>query len=147
LTPSSFLTGDVQLHRGEGKTEDEGYTFKTQSDTEVILAAYREYGTDCVSHFMGMWAFALWDKKKKLLFCSRDRFGIKPFYYISEGTKLYFGSEYKALKQAPVFSNDLNVAQVSRGLQLGWVCYGDETYYSRMKSLPAAHNSCTGRKN
>jgi len=122
------------------KLKAKGYTFKTQSDTEVILAAYREYGTDCVSHFMGMWAFALWDKKKKLLFCSRDRFGIKPFYYISEGSKLYFGSEYKVLKQTPVFSNELNLAQVSRGLQLGWVCYGDETYYSKLKALPAAHN-------
>ncbi|MBL0032547.1 MAG: hypothetical protein IPP27_10340 [Bacteroidetes bacterium] len=59
-----------------------GYKFSTQSDTEVILAAYREYGTSCVDKFLGMWAFALWDKKKNELFCSRDRFGIKPFYYI-----------------------------------------------------------------
>ena len=118
----------------------EGYSFKTQSDTEVILASYRAYGRDCVKKFLGMWAFALWDKKSKELFCSRDRFGIKPFYYISEGPKFYFGSEYKALKKSPVFSNDLNLDQVSRGLQLGWVCYEDETYYSKLKSLPAASN-------
>lgn len=117
-----------------------GYTFKTQTDTEVILAAYREYGRDCVKKFVGMWAFALWDKISNELFCSRDRFGIKPFYYILEGNKFYFGSEYKALKKTSVFSNDLNLNQVSRGLQLGWVCYDDETYYAKVKSLPAACN-------
>ena len=117
-----------------------GYKFSTQSDTEVILAAYREYGQSCVDKFLGMWAFALWDKKKNELFCSRDRFGIKPFYYILDNGRFYFGSEYKVLKQTPVFSNDLNLDQVSRGLQLGWVCYDDETYYSKLKSLPAAFN-------
>lgn len=118
----------------------EGYSFHTQSDTEVVLAAYDAYGKDCVNKFVGMWAFALWDKKKQELFCSRDRFGIKPFYYILKGNKFYFGSEYKALKQTPFFSNDLNMDQVSRGLQLGWVCYNDETYFSVLKSLPAANN-------
>ncbi len=118
----------------------EGYSFQTQSDTEVILAAYHAYGRECVNKFVGMWAFALWDKKKQELFCSRDRFGIKPFYYILDGGRFYFGSEYKALKQTPIFSNDLNLDQVSRGLQLGWVCYEDETYYSKLKALPAAHN-------
>jgi asparagine synthase (glutamine-hydrolysing) len=117
-----------------------GYKFSTQSDTEVILAAYREYGTSCVDKFLGMWAFALWDKTKNELFCSRDRFGIKPFYYILENGRFYFGSEYKALKKSPLFTNDLNLDQVSRGLQLGWVCYGEETYYSCVKSIPAASN-------
>ncbi len=117
-----------------------GYKFSTHSDTEVILAAYREYGTSCVDKFLGMWAFALWDKKKNELFCSRDRFGIKPFYYIFENGRFYFGSEYKALKKSPLFTNDLNLDQVSRGLQLGWVCYGEETYYTKLKSLPAACN-------
>jgi asparagine synthase (glutamine-hydrolysing) len=120
--------------------QKKGYVFKTKSDTEVILAAYREYGESCVQHFMGMWAFALWDKKEKILFCSRDRFGIKPFYYIHEGDRFYFASDFKALKRSPLFANELNVAQVNRGLQLGWVCYNDETYFSRIKALPAAHN-------
>lgn len=124
--------------REELKTK--GYIFKTQSDTEVILAAYREYGENCVQHFVGMWAFALWDKKAQMLFCSRDRFGIKPFYYIHAGDKFYFGSEYKPLKLSPLFSNDINLAQVSRGLQLGWVTYHDETYFQKIKQLPAAHN-------
>lgn len=117
-----------------------GYKFSTQSDTEVVLAAYHEYGQSCVDKFIGMWAFALWDKLKNELFCSRDRFGIKPFYYILDNGRFYFGSEYKVLKQTPVFTNDLNLDQVSRGLQLGWVCYEDETYYEKLKSLPAAHS-------
>ncbi len=118
----------------------EGITFISQSDTEVILAAYVKWGSDCVNQFVGMWAFVIWDKKKKTLFASRDRFGIKPFYYIVNGPRFYFGSEYKPLKLSPLFSNDLNLEQVSRGLQMGWVCYHDETYFEKIKALPAAHN-------
>lgn len=117
-----------------------GCEFKTQSDTEVVLAAYQQWGSDCVNRFMGMWAFVIYDSKTNLLFASRDRFGIKPFYYIFENGRFYFGSEYKALKQSPLFKNDLNYNQISRGLQLGWLCYDDETYFSKIKSLPAATN-------
>ncbi|TAH42207.1 MAG: asparagine synthase (glutamine-hydrolyzing) [Bacteroidetes bacterium] len=117
-----------------------GYEFRTESDTEVILASYREYGEACVEKFVGMWAFALWDIKEEFLFCSRDRFGIKPFYYIHENDRFYFGSEYRQLKLCPLFSKELNWAQVSRGLQLGWIGFKDETYYSNLKSLPAACN-------
>jgi len=120
------------------KLLDKKYSFKTQSDTEVILAAYKEWGSECIKEFIGMWALVIWDKRKKELFASRDRFGIKPFYYIHEGNKFYFGSEYKALKQSPVFKNDLNFDQINRGLQMGWVCYNDETYFQKIKSLPAA---------
>jgi len=119
---------------------EKGYRFRTQSDTEVILAAYKEWGPACVQEFMGMWAFVIYDKTKKEIFASRDRFGIKPLYYIHEGNKFYFGSEYKPLKLSPLFKNDLNLNQISRGLQLGWVCYHDETYFEKIKALPAAHN-------
>ncbi len=117
-----------------------GYEFRTQSDTEVILAAYREYGEHCVEHFVGMWAFALWDLKEEFLFCSRDRFGIKPFYFLHENDRFYFGSEYRALKKSALFSKEVNWAQVSRGLQLGWIDYHDETYFKNLASLPAACN-------
>ncbi|MEP7264741.1 MAG: asparagine synthase (glutamine-hydrolyzing), partial [Bacteroidota bacterium] len=118
----------------------EGMQFTTSSDTEVILASYRKWGTDCVKQFVGMWSFVIWDKRKKIFFASRDRFGIKPFYYIYNGSRFYFGSEYKPLKLSPLFSNELNLDQVSRGLQMGWVCYNDETYFEKIKALPAAHN-------
>ncbi len=117
-----------------------GYKFQTESDTEVVLASYREYGERCVEKFVGMWAFALWDLKEEFLFCSRDRFGIKPFYYVHDNDRFYFGSEYRALKASPLFSKDLNWAQVSRGLQLGWIEYKDETYFESLKALPAACN-------
>lgn len=117
-----------------------GHVFTTESDTEVILAAYKQYGQQCVDHFVGMWSFAIWDQQEKLLFCSRDRFGIKPFHYIFDSGRFYFGSEYKALRDSPLFNNEPNWHQVSRGLQLGWNTYHDETYFEAIKSLPAGHN-------
>jgi len=71
--------------------------FRTTSDTEVILHAYRKWGQECVNHLRGMFAFALWDESKKELFCTRDRFGIKPFYYTVVNDTFYFASEVKAL--------------------------------------------------
>lgn len=71
--------------------------FVTQSDTEVILFAYRKWGQDCVKHFRGMFAFALWDESNQLLFCARDHFGIKPFYFATNRGSFYFASEVKAL--------------------------------------------------
>jgi asparagine synthase (glutamine-hydrolysing) len=71
--------------------------FRTQSDTEVILEAYREWGESCLERLRGMFAFALWDEERRTLFCARDRFGIKPFYYTVAGGVLYFASEAKAL--------------------------------------------------
>lgn len=127
--------------------ESDGVRFSTKSDTEVILHAYKRWGKDCVNRFMGMWAFAIWDEKEEELFCSRDRFGIKPFYYLHQSNAFYFGSEYKALKPSPLFSNNINTMQVSRGLQMGWTSYGDETYFSNLKSLPAAHNLVFSKKN
>ncbi|MDZ4845292.1 MAG: asparagine synthase (glutamine-hydrolyzing) [Chitinophagales bacterium] len=77
--------------------EQKGYVFKTQTDTEVILAAYAEWGAQCLQKLNGMWAFAIWDKKEKSLFLSRDRFGKKPLFYAFVGTAFVFGSEMKAL--------------------------------------------------
>jgi asparagine synthase (glutamine-hydrolysing) len=117
-----------------------GYIFTTGSDTEVICAAYKHWGEDCVQHFMGMWAFALWDEKEQKLFCSRDRFGIKPFYFQNEGDRFYFGSEYRALKLSPLHKEEYNENHLLRYLQLGWLTYEDETFYSCISSLPEAHN-------
>jgi asparagine synthase (glutamine-hydrolysing) len=117
-----------------------GMEFRTSSDTEVLAAAYQTWGADCVNRFIGMWAFAIWNRHDRTLFCSRDRFGIKPFNYISSGNRLYFASEYKALRRTPVFNAELNIDQIARGLNLGWVTYNDETYFKQIKSLPAACN-------
>ena len=116
--------------------EKRGCRFRTESDTEVVLAAYREWGSDCVKRFVGMWAFAIWDKIERELFCSRDRFGIKPFYYIHAGDKFYFGSEYKPLKLSPLFRSAFNLAQIARWRS----CYRDETYFACLKALPERCN-------
>ena len=120
--------------------EERGYKFRTTSDTEVILAAYREWGSDCVARFLGMWAFAIWDTAKKELFCSRDRFGIKPFYYIHSGDRFYFGSEYAPLKLSPIFNSTFDLNHISRGLRLGLACYQDDTYFKCLKALPERCN-------
>jgi asparagine synthase (glutamine-hydrolysing) len=76
-----------------------GHSFKSATDTEVILAAYKEWGKDCLNRFNGMWAFAIWDKEKKQLFLSRDRFGIKPLYYVFKPNEFFaFASETRAFK-------------------------------------------------
>ncbi|MFN9595236.1 MAG: asparagine synthase (glutamine-hydrolyzing) [Bacteroidota bacterium] len=121
-----------------------GHVFSTSSDTEVVIHAYREWGGGCVNRFMGMWAFAIWDEKKRVLFASRDRFGIKPFHYIRSGNRMHFASEVKSLKRSPLFTNELNLNQVSRGLQMGWMSYGEETYFNAVKNIPAAHNMYCG---
>lgn len=78
-----------------------GHCFTTHSDTEVILHAYEEYGDKCVNYLRGMFAFAIWDGKKRQLFLARDRVGIKPLYYYWNGQKLLFASELKAILQDP----------------------------------------------
>jgi len=117
-----------------------GHLFRTHGDTEVLCAAYIEWGEKCVDRFIGMWSFALWDRSKQKLFCSRDRFGIKPFYYYQIDRSMWFGSEIKALKLIPDFNFELNTAQLNRGLAFGWVENEQQTVYKHLKTLPAAHN-------
>jgi len=101
--PMRDPTGNVVIFNGEIynylELRDElgPDQFRTTSDTEVILHAYQRWGVDCLSHFRGMFAFALWDEARQVLFCARDRFGIKPFYYTIVGDVFYFASEVKAL--------------------------------------------------
>ena len=75
--------------------ESRGHLFATSSDTEAIVHAYEEYGEDCVNYLRGMFAFAIWDERKKQLFLARDRFGKKPLHYLHDSRKLVFGSEIK----------------------------------------------------
>ena len=75
----------------------QGYRFATDSDTEVLLAAYDRWGEDCVNHFNGMWGFCIYDERRQTFFCSRDRFGVKPFYYTKRASYFAFASEIKQL--------------------------------------------------
>ncbi len=78
-----------------------GHTFRTESDTEVVLAAYAEWGEDCLYRFNGMWGLAIWDAAERRLFLARDRFGVKPLYYWFDGKALAFSSELKGLLAVP----------------------------------------------
>src|SRR5690606_36700160 len=92
ITYNGEIYNYIELRRELG--ED---TFRTSSDTEVILRAYEKWGDKCVERLRGMFAFALWDAKAQKLFVARDRFGIKPLYYVEAGGRFYFASEMKAL--------------------------------------------------
>jgi asparagine synthetase B (glutamine-hydrolysing) len=116
--PISNETGDVWVvYNGEiynfkdvrTTLQQRGHTFKTQTDTEVIVHAYEEYGDNCVEHFNGMFAIALWDTRKRRLFLARDRVGIKPLYYWAGLDKLVFASELKALVLHPDVPRQLNL--------------------------------------
>lgn len=124
----------------KAELQQHGIMFNTASDTEVILKSFDYYGEKCVDKFIGMWAFSIYNSEEKSLFCSRDRFGIKPFYYLHRDHSFYFSSEIKSLKKTPHFSKDLNLEQVKRGLQLGWIGYKNETYFSCIQTLEPGQN-------
>ena len=119
----------------------EGYHFQTQSDTEVLLCAYDFFGEDCLKHFDGMFAFAIWDDLEKTLFAARDRFGEKPFYYSLNEKEFCFGSERKAL-WANAIQKKINYPLLLNFLVLGQTETPlDKTinYYQGLYSLPPAH--------
>ncbi len=116
-----------------------GYTFRTDSDTEVILNSYLEYGDDCVNHFNGMWAFAIYDFRKKRLFCSRDRMGVKPFYYCIVDQVLYFSSELKGLHAVHKFEN-ANLSKVYEYLAYGYRNNDGETFFEDCFELLPGNN-------
>lgn len=124
-----------------------GHVFKSSSDTEVVLHAYEEYGTDCVAHFNGMWAFALWDGDRQILFCSRDRFGEKPFYYFSDDRTFVFASEIKALLQHPLVGRAPNYRTIFQYVAngFGFADLSEETFFAGILQLPAAHSMVVGK--
>jgi len=123
-----------------------GRNFITQSDTEVILQAYEEWGRDCLSKFNGMWAFALWDSRKSELFCSRDRFGVKPFYYYWNGTDFAFASEIKALLQFPFVKTVPNDQVIYDYLVLGRSEGKEDTFFRNIKQLEPGCNLTLSEK-
>jgi asparagine synthase (glutamine-hydrolysing) len=117
-----------------------GHQFKTSSDTEVLLYAYIQWGEECVQKFNGMWAFAIYDKKMDRLFCSRDRFGIKPFNYAIVDGQFIFGSEIKAILsyfpklKVPNYNVIANFCRTSIGAQIR------ESWFKDIYRLEPAHN-------
>src|SRR5713226_454841 len=92
------FNGEIYNHQQlRVQLEGNGHRYRTSSDTETIIHLYEEYGRRCVEHLRGMFAFAIWDRRKRVLFCARDRLGIKPFYYCWDRSTFLFGSEIKAI--------------------------------------------------
>jgi asparagine synthase (glutamine-hydrolysing) len=124
-----------------------GHEFHTGSDTEVILAAYDQWGIDCLSRFNGMWALAIWDSREKSLFCARDRFGEKPFHYVYVPGKLFaFASEIKALWASNVVDRRINDEMLALYRDYDQVDVGEQTFYDNILRLPHAHYLKVGEK-
>ncbi|MCD6528335.1 asparagine synthase (glutamine-hydrolyzing), partial [bacterium] len=120
------------------KLEKRGYKFKSNTDTEVILASYLEWGFDCVKKFNGMWAFCIYDPQKKILFCSRDRMGQKPFYYYYDGERFIFASEIKAILNHEV-EREVNWQVFNKFISLRY-CFGRETIFKNINRLLKSEN-------
>lgn len=123
----------IELRR---ELEGLGRTFRTRTDTEVLLAAYLEWGPECLHRFNGMFAFAVYDAEAKSLFLARDRFGIKPLYYATVGGTLYFASEIKALRKIPGLSRDVDRQALFDYLIFNRTDVYDETFLNAVRRLP-----------
>ena len=115
-----------------------GHILRTKTDTECILHLYEEFGHDCVTYLRGMFAFAIWNNKNKELFCARDRFGIKPFYYCFDQHSFIFGSEIKAILKAADVDRAVDMNALDLYFTYGYVT-GSRTIYSAIRKLLPAH--------
>ena len=118
--------------------EARGHRFRTRSDTEVLVHLYEEEGERLAERLRGMFAFALWDRNRKLLLLARDRLGIKPLYIYRDAHKLLFGSELKAILAHPGVTRNLDVAALEDYLAFGMVP-GPRSIFEQIEKLPAAH--------
>ena len=98
-----------------------GHRFKSNTDTEVVIHAYEEYGFDCLKKFNGMFAFAIWDSNKKQIFLARDRIGQKPLVYYQDKDKFIFASELKAILPYPEINKEISNEAISHYLSFGYV--------------------------
>ncbi len=131
--------GEIYNHEElRGNLEKRGHQYRSRSDTETIVHLYEEYGRDSVQHLRGMFAFALWDARKRRLLVARDRLGIKPLYYWRNGSTFLFGSEIKALLAYPGVRAELNRAAISEYLAFGYLS-GTETLFAGAHKLPPGH--------
>ncbi|HRJ98457.1 MAG TPA: asparagine synthase (glutamine-hydrolyzing) [Ignavibacteria bacterium] len=118
---------------------NKGHKFRSESDSEVILHSYEEYGIDCVNNFNGMWAFAIYDFKKNIFFASRDRFGVKPFYYYKNENEFIFSSEIKAILKVKNIT-DADRIKVYEYLAYGYRTTDGRTFFKDINELPPGTN-------
>jgi asparagine synthase (glutamine-hydrolysing) len=121
-----IFNGEIYNFAGlRSDLERRGHVFSTSGDTETLVHLYEEFGVDCVDHLRGMFAFALWDERRRLLLLARDRVGIKPLYYAKAGGYLLFASELKALLEQPQIARRLNWSAVNHLFTFGSTSVGE----------------------
>jgi len=133
------FNGEIYNFREEREIlQQRGHHFYTTSDTEVIVHLYEEYGEDCVQRLRGMFAFAIWDQRRSQLLLARDRLGIKPLYYYSDGLRLLFGSELKTILQCRDVPRDVYPPALVNYTFYGYVP-DPETIFRGIQKLPPGH--------
>ncbi len=115
-----------------------GHSFRTRSDTEVLLHGYSEYGVKILDRLRGMFAFVIWDTRKKELFGARDMFGIKPFYYAQAGGSFIYGSEIKSILEYPGYEREVNLEALEQYMSFQYSVL-PETFFKGIFRLPAGH--------
>ena len=116
--------------------EAKGHHYRSRSDTETIIHLYEEYGRDCVKHLRGMFAFVIWDQRRRVLFAARDRLGIKPFYYRWDGRTLVFGSEIKAILAYPGVVAEFHSGALAEYLAFGYLTRSQTMFEGISKLMP-----------
>ena len=118
--------------------ETKGHRFRTRCDTETIVHAYEEWGDQCVERFRGMFAFAVWDERRRRLYLARDRVGKKPLYYLLDPRRFFFASELKAILEAPDVPREIDLTSLSDYLSLLYVP-SPKSILTAVRKLPPAH--------
>ena len=134
-----IFNGEIYNYQGiREKLVEAGHVFRTHADSEVLLHGYEEYGKELLNMLRGMFAFVIWDKKKRELFGARDFFGIKPLYYSLSGDSFLFGSEIKSFLPHPHFKKELNTAALESYLTFQYSAQ-PECFFKGVFKVPAAH--------
>ena len=140
-TDDIIITFNGEIYNYQSLREDliqKGHTFKNNSDTEVLIHSYEEYGEDMLNHLRGMFAFVIWDNKNKSIFAARDFFGIKPFYYGLVNGNLIYGSEIKSLLEYPEYKKEVNPEALENYLTFQYSVL-EETFFKGIFKLMPAH--------
>ncbi|MFH0928377.1 MAG: asparagine synthase (glutamine-hydrolyzing), partial [bacterium] len=139
------FNGEIyNFHEIRKELEAQGVRFKTQTDTEVILAAYEKWGVACLNKFRGMWAFAIWDEEKQELFLCRDRVGVKPLYWYHQNNVFIFASELKSFREHPHFKAELDDAALSSYFKYGYIRAPHSIYRNIFKLEPGTYLTMSG---
>lgn len=133
------FNGEIYNHAElRAELERRGHRYRTRSDTETIVHLYEQHGRDCVKYLRGMFAFAIWDCRRKTLFAARDHLGIKPFYYRYDGKTFLFGSEIKTILSYPGVRAEFNSGVLAEYLAFGYLA-GSHTMFAGIDKLAPGH--------